>query len=331
MPKHEKLSRLQNNNSSLSDSHKAKQAQLKNEKFKGTIIQKAALSPQSLTPTDIMQLQKVIGNRAVSKLLTAKSKEQLISGTGIQTKKPDDIHGMTPSSIPQESSAEKPMQFAVSHCALYPPSPAAVGLIGALDAQIPIADANAQADLANPPGGVHTPHQANYIQNPIAASWGYCVEEQLDPLAVGLGWATQVPLDKSRPDYTRTILPNTRLFVDLTSVAQAGIGGNHIMGKLAISTNTTGAIWEASDITHNGPPGGVPPVLHPNGRVTKLQMQRFQVYKRYISHKGSKYSPRKDEFFHRYGHVSHATFTQVWNSNQRRRFSAAAKNAGFRI
>lgn len=229
----------------------------------------------------------------------------------------------------QLSQAE-PVQFAVSNSATFPPSHASTGLIGALDQMIPTADLQAQADLANPPGGVHTRHQAVFINRPSAMNWGYCVEEQLNPLALAAGWNTQYILSNSRPDYERVVTPNTHLFVDLTSVAQAGVGGNHITGKLHASNRPMGHTWEAADITHNGPPGGPAPVLRTNGNVSPLHMRRFQAFKRYCNRPQGGYHPSKDSMRRSYRGLSHATFTQVWDKNQRARFSQRARQAGFR-
>lgn len=230
---------------------------------------------------------------------------------------------------PVVSPQATPAQLAPSHSATFAPSPASVPLIAALDAMIPAADAQAQADLAHPPTGTHTRHQAVYINRPTPMNWGYCVEEQLNPLAAAIGWNTQVILSNSHPDYGMTIAPNTELFVDLTSVAQAGVGGNHITTKLNASNRPLGQTWEGADITHNGPPGGPVPVLHTNGPVSPLHMRRFQAFKRYCNRPQSGYHPLKDNLRRRYRGLTHATFTQIWNRQQRGNFSRQAKAAGF--
>jgi hypothetical protein len=229
----------------------------------------------------------------------------------------------------QRREVRAPVQLAVSNSATYPPSHVASIHINTLNGMIPAAYRQAQVNLINPPGGVHTPHQAVFLNKPIAMNWGYCVEEQLNAMAVGNGWRTQYVLSNSRPDYERELVPNTHLFVDLTSVTQAGVGGNHITNKLQVSKKPVGDTWEAADITHNGLPGGVPPLLRTNGTVSPLHMKRFQAFKKYCTSSKGSFSPKKNDMRRRYRTVSHATFTQEWNSIMRTKFSNAARMAGF--
>lgn len=227
------------------------------------------------------------------------------------------------------TSESRPLQMAVSNSASFAPSLAAAPLITALDGQIPTAETNARRDLAHPVGGIHTPHQATYLRNPSPMNWGYCVEEKLDPLARARGWTTQWILSNSRPDYGQAIGPTSTVFVDLTSVAQAGVGGNHVTSKLHASVRPGGQTWEAADITHNGPPGGPTPRLRTNGAVSPLHMRRFQAYHKYLNKRDKGYHPKKDAMRFKYGRVSHVTFTQVWTKAERAAFSTKAKAAGF--
>ena len=254
-------------------------------------------------------------------------------GTAIDRRLVDSRPAAIAQRKPQEladAAAKGAIQRAISNSALYPPTGATAPLITALEGQIAAADATAQAQLAHPPGGVHTPHQATYIRSPNPTRWGCCVEEQLNPLAAAIGWNTQVALPGARPDYGRNVAPNIELYVDLTTVAQAGVGGNHITVKLNRSVRPHHVVWHAADITHNGPPGGPAPHLRTNGHVSPTHLARFQAYHRHVLRPGSGFRPKKDDLKRRYGNVSHATFTQIWNANQRSNFSTAAKKAGFR-
>ena len=227
------------------------------------------------------------------------------------------------------TTAKPIIQRAISNSAMYPPNGVTAPMVTALDNLLPTAEARARRRLLNPTNGVHTPHQANYLRNSSPTTWGYCVEEQLNPVASANGWTTQIILNGARPDYERDVHPNIELYVDLTTVAQAGVGGNHVTAKLNRTIRPHGVVWHAADITHTGPPGGQAPVLRTNGKVTNLQMSRFQAYKRYLSKPGGGYKPKKDDFRRRYGAISHPTFTQIWSADQRKRFATAAKAAGF--
>lgn len=229
------------------------------------------------------------------------------------------------------------VQRAVSDSAMYAPGAAASVIINALEGQIAAAELAASNFVQNiglPPGYIHTPTQAAYMANPTAALWGMCVEEQLNPLAIGLGWTTQYPLTGSRPDYHQ-VVGGVDVFVDLTTALQAGVGGNHITGKLAtaVTNGDNPATWQAADITHANlnPLNGAPPVIpNYNGNVTQLQMQRLQLYNAYCNDDNAEYDEAKDIVRDLYnGPIHHTTFTQIWNAQQRQQFSARVRNAQF--
>jgi hypothetical protein len=237
-----------------------------------------------------------------------------------------------PFSLAKQLPEKTPAQLIKRRSAMYPPSAASDIIIDELDNQVPIAETAAQNGLITPPTGIHTPHQAQYINNRIPANWGSCVEDELNPLAIAKGWRTQEQLPGSRPDYARDILPNIKLYVDLTTELQAGPYGNHITEKLNRSVKPNGVTWEGADITHNDLPGGPAPALHTNGLVTISHMAKFQAYKNYCSSANDEendYDDNKQKFVKNYKNISHETFTQVWNRTQRDRFQEAATRAGF--
>jgi hypothetical protein len=230
-------------------------------------------------------------------------------------------------------SSDVPIQRAVSHSANYTPvNGNEIAEIANLDAQIAGAEATATNIVTNNGHvGVHTPTQANYMNNPTPRGWGCCVEEQLKPIAVGLGWGTQHQLPGSRPDFHKVVGAN-EVFVDLTSVNEAGGGGNHITYKLdrAIPHGQgRPATWKASDITHasTNPLGGgiaVPPIQN-NGVVTVLHTQTFQNYHNFLHNMNANWTPQMQNLLNAYGPVSHATFTQRWNQNDRNQFVQLAQ------
>lgn len=215
-----------------------------------------------------------------------------------------------------------PIQLAVSPSATYAPGANELNEIANLDGQIAAAELAAQNRVTNAPiGYVHTPTQAAYMANPNAAGWGYCVEEQLNLLAPGLGWSTQYPLANSRPDYHK-LVGGQQVFVDLTSLAQAGPAGGHITAKLNISApnGIAPANWRAADITHNSlnPLNGLPPVpINYNGVVTLPHMQYFQRYHNFCQNPNANWDPYMQNLFQYYGHMSQARFTQIFNQNDR--------------
>lgn len=218
------------------------------------------------------------------------------------------------------------LQRAVSASATYVPQAAALNAINDLDAEIPGAEQAAAAQVLHPPGGIHTPYQANYIRNPIPMTWGYCVEEQLNPEAQNLGWSTQQVMPNARPDYYRK-LGNINVFADLTTATQAGPAGNHITSKLQATAHNyhNAANWQAADITHTGQrPGGAPlPLVQTNGVVTHAHALHFQNYKAYLGGPQAAYNPDYDRVFHQYGNISSGTFTQTWDKQDRDDFVAA--------
>lgn len=215
------------------------------------------------------------------------------------------------------------VQRVVSPSATYVPQAAATAAITVLDAEVGPAEQDAATALQNPPGGVHTPHQAHYLRHPGPTSWGYCVEERLDPRAAALGWQTQhAMVGGARPDYHRA-LGAALVFADLTTAAQSNPAGSHITGKLAkvAHQHLTTAAWEAADVLHSGirPGGGAPPPVMTNGPVTGEHALRFQQYRAYLLDHAD-YDPGLEEIRKRVGPLSQATFTQVWDEAARDAF-----------
>jgi hypothetical protein len=238
-----------------------------------------------------------------------------------------------PFSLTKQLPVKMPAQLIRSNSASFPPSLVSNPFIDALNAQVPTAEVKAQNELLTPPTGKHTPRQTQYINRQIPANWGSCVEDALNTMAITAGWRTQERLSGSRPDYARDIPPNIKLFVDLTTVNEAGVGGNHITEKLNNSIIPFGVTWEGVDITHNDRPGGPAPPLITNGLVTVEHMRRFQTYKKYCSTANDEevdYEPEKDKFVETYGNdISHSLFTQTWDQAHRDQFSTDAENVGF--
>jgi len=213
------------------------------------------------------------------------------------------------------------LQRVVSASATYVPQQAALAQITALDGQIATAEQTAANEIQNPTGGIHTAYQANYLRAPGAMTWGYCVEEQLSPRAINLGWSTQHVMPGARPDYHK-IVGQTEVFADLTTAGQAAPAGNHITSKLAATAhNFNTANWQAADIVHSGqrPGGGVPPPVQTNGLVTQAHAQHFQRYKAYLGANGV-YDPVLNHVAQIYGNISSGTFTQTWNRQARDNF-----------
>ncbi len=233
-------------------------------------------------------------------------------------------------------SPDMPIQRVVSHSANYTPvNGNEIAEIANLDAQVAGAEATATNIVTNNGHvGIHTPTQANYMNNPTPRGWGCCVEEQLKPIAVGLGWATQHQLPGSRPDFYKVVGAN-EVFVDLTSANEAGNGGNHITYKLDRAVppgQGRPATWKASDITHasTNPLGGgaaVPPIQN-NGIVTLLHTQTFQDYHNFLHNMQANWTPEMQNLLNHYGPVSHATFTQKWNQVARNLFVQRSQQDG---
>ncbi len=210
------------------------------------------------------------------------------------------------------------------------PAGNAVGHITNLNTQVAVAEKEATDDVKNSKIR-HSNLQSVYMKNPSKRSWGYCVEEKLNTIAGNMGWATQHRLPNSRPDYHRKIDGNN-VFVDLTSAAEAGQHGNHITGKLDVScpNGQRPAKWKGADITHasSDPLNGVQGiVIGTNGTVTKEHGRYYQDYRRFVDNRdGGDWSPGMQNLLEHYGGpVSNATFTQVWDENDRDEFVRLAK------
>jgi hypothetical protein len=228
-----------------------------------------------------------------------------------------------------QSSA--PVQRAVSLSASYLPTGNAVGDITNLEAQVAVAEQEATQDVQN--GNIrHTNKQTTYMMHPSKRAWGYCVEEKLDIKAGNMGWTTQHRLANSRPDYHQ-VIDGDDVFVDLTSAGEAGQHGNHITGKLDVScpNGLRPPEWKGADITHasSDPLGGVHGgiVIGTNGQVTQEHSQYYQDYRRFLDNRdGGDWSPGMQHLLDHYGGpVSNATFTQVWDQNDRDEFVRLAK------
>lgn len=252
--------------------------------------QQATAAPGTLAPQDVLQLQRMVGNRAVSQLLT--------TATPVAQRAVSLSATWTPPNGGQEAT-----------------------WINAIDAQIPTAEQNAVNSVQNT-NGHKTAKQANYIQNPSPTTWGYVVEEQLDAWALNNGWQTQFVLNGARPDYYR-VNNNVAVYVDLTTAGQAGIGGNHITDKLQNANfPSPDANVAAADVTHRGlnPRGTAGPVVV-LGNATLKQIRVFQQYRQYLRHSHLDYNPALEELINRYGKtLTHQTFTRKWNKKKRKSF-----------
>ena len=251
--------------------------------------------PGPLSAEEVLQIQRLAGNRATAQLLA----QRVVA-----------------------------IQRAVSASASWPPAHGGVEAtrIQQLDALIPNAE-NAGAAAVATNTGFKTPRQANYIQNPSARTWGYVVEEKLDPLAQAAGWSTQHRLLGARPDYYRQS-NGIESFVDLTSATQAGLGGNHITDKLdnAGFMSPNPAVV-AADVTHlsTNPRGaaGTAPVL---GNATQPELNALQQYRRLTKPYLSKntdvdFNEGIADLFQQYGDIKHDVFTNRWKGKKRRIFT----------
>lgn len=255
-------------------------------------LQRANLSAQGC-----LQLQRLAGNRAVQRLLATRP-------------------AATPAVI----------QRWVSPSATWTPatgSPEAT-LIAQLDAQIPAAEQTAvnrvQHATAATPG--LNPKEVNYLRAPSPTTWGYVVEEQLNPLARNLGWSTQVVLHGARPDYYRRS-NNIDVYADLTTGLQAGLGGNHITDKLQTAKfHAPDPTVYAADVAHQSrnPRGAMAPVLV-LGNATLPQMRIFQKYRRYLRYSDLQYNPAMESLVEKYGRtLTHRNFSVKWKKKERRKF-----------
>jgi hypothetical protein len=257
--------------------------------------------PGTLSAGEVLQLQRSVGNRATAGLLAGQ--------------------------VPM-------VQRAVSHSASWRaanngPEEA---LITQLDAHVTTAENAAVAAVATTTG-IKTPREAHYIQSPSPRSWGYVVEENLDPLATGAGWSVQHRLLGARPDYYR-LSNGVEMYVDLTSVGQAGIGGNHITEKL----DTAGfvspdAAVAAADVTHRSTnPRGKAIAAVVLGNATMAQVSALQQYRRLtksylLKQTDVDFSPGMAKLFQKYGDVKHDMFTTKWKKSKRNKFAAEVAKA----
>jgi hypothetical protein len=260
-----------------------------------TAVNGWALHPGTLSAQEVLQLQRLAGNRATVELLS----QRVLT-----------------------------VQRAVSASASWPPAHGGVEAtqIQQLNALIPNAENAGTAAVATNTG-FKTPRQANYIQNPSARTWGYVVEEKLDPLAQAAGWSTQHRLLGARPDYYRQS-NGIESFVDLTSATQAGLGGNHITEKLdnAGFMSPDPAVV-AADVTHlsSNPRGnaGTAVVL---GNATMPELNALQQYRRLtktylLKNTDVDFNEGIAALFQRYGDVKHAAFTTKWKGKKRQVFT----------
>ncbi len=232
------------------------------------------------------------------------------------------------------SSNRAPMQMAVSASAVYALNQGRAA-VTTLDGRIAAAETAASNFVQNinlPNGYSHTPHQAAYMANATARGWGNCVEEQLNPVAIGLGWSTQNLGHGSNPDYSATI-SGKKVWADLTTAHESQGSGAHVTGKL-VTKARNGAPnsnnWEAADVTHantNPLSGAVAPQPIPNGNVTNTHRAAYQRYRAYQN--GDDWDRARDQVVARYGRFSFGVYTQTWSQRDRSTFSTAVGRAGF--
>lgn len=261
----------------------------------GSTIRGVTPGLRTRSPRDVLELQRLAGNRATTKLL---------------------------------ARSAPTVQRAVSPSATWPPAgggPEEV-LIDQLDALIPAAEAAATSSVqANKV--IRTAREASYIRRPNPTTWGCVVEEKLDPPAAGIGWSTQQRLIGARPDYYR-FSNNIHVFADLTTAGQAGIGGNHITPKLQKAGYTSAdADVAAGDVTHMGtnPRGIVGPAVV-LGNATMPQMLAFQHYRGYRD-LDSGYNDKLAKLVRQHRKVTHSAFTTKWSDKKRQRFASAVDRA----
>lgn len=207
----------------------------------------------------------------------------------------------------------------------YIPTGTSLALITALNNQIATAETDAEADVRNAAKATpHSKYQASYMRTPNARGWGYCVEEKLNVWATNNGWTISNLGGDSNPDYSR-MDGTTKVWADLTTVAEAGAGGSHVIDKLERKVNK-GAIdtgWVAADLLHAGHnPLSTGPRIAPvtKGTVTALHNRAWQAYRSFkrgdvydhMIDLRSKYVPLLP---------SYATYTQSWTADERDVFS----------
>ena len=258
-------------------------------------------APSALSPQAVVQLQRMVGNRAMSGLL---------------------------------AKPAPTVQRAVSPSASWPP--AAGGpeetLIADLDAEIPNAEQAATAGVQTNVG-LKTAHEMQYIQRPSQTTWGYVVEEKLDPLAIARGWGTQHQLHGARPDYYH-VSNGIGVYADLTTMLQAGIGGNHITDKLQNAGVTTpNGLVAAADVTHRSQnPRGAAGGAIVLGNATLKEVRALQEYRRFNKKYLGKtmdveFNPRLDRLVQQYGEIDQWTFSTRWKKKHRREFRYQMKQA----
>ena len=201
-----------------------------------------------------------------------------------------------------------------------------------LDAKVATAEANAKIEVTSTTKtATDTAKQMNYKRRPGPTTWGYVVEEQLDIEARKLGWNTQNALKGGRPDYTMKV-DDVTLFADLTTEAQAGVGGPHVTGKLGfayqmLSDQGTAPNWHAVDIAHSGAqPGQTPAPLVVTGEVKDEHDRWFGKFKAALS-QGSyaSYDPWVEAMKRKYGNkLPHSKFYGSWGTKQRDGFVETA-------
>ncbi|WP_018013798.1 hypothetical protein [Teredinibacter turnerae] len=234
-------------------------------------------------------------------------------------------YGLPSTARTKNSEADVILQRAVSNSLTYVPDGNSQIFINALNTYVEGAeqravDAATQSVLLV----VDSPTMAAYKNSPTPMLWGSCVEEQLNAVARDIGWATQYPLTYSRPDYHRTE-NGASIFVDLTTPSQAAGSGNHITEKLNRDWVTMGRPnWHAADITYATAPPHLEGELTepvPNGQLNKLHVQAVQQYNQvYASRDYEPWANVMQEYFKYAPHISIASFTQIWDEEERALF-----------
>lgn len=189
-------------------------------------------------------------------------------------------------------------------------------IVNTLNRLIPKAVIAAKDDLVHP----SNIYSARYNRHRSAATWGNCVETQLN-LVAPIYWIRQHRLDASRPDYYASI-NNKTVYVDLTTERETAPGGMHITEKLRRSKVSASNV-EAADITYFSKTlpqirQAIPKI---KGRVTKSQRLRFALYHDYLKNPDVDYDEGMDKLKKKYKYISGAGFTFKWNVKERKQFS----------
>ncbi|MCY6493371.1 eCIS core domain-containing protein [Leptolyngbya sp. GGD] len=233
-------------------------------------------------------------------------------------------------------TGSKRVQRKLVESATWPLSSTAQTLVTQLHSLVPKAENLARISMQLYYQGKQKPtaHQFNFKAKAEAGKtgakeWGYCIEEQLDSL-VGHQWSKQVPLGKSRPDYTAYLPGSDIIFVDLTTPKEAGSGGDHITKKLYDSQVAAGPDWRAADITHSGVVyGGTGTGPMRSSAASKEEMAVFQAYRAAARGKSDvDFNDGIEALIQKYGKkVSEYTFDQAWDSVKRAKFLKIYKDA----